>query len=432
MLTSSRRLFLGAGAILPLSAANILAHVPSRQRIQSDLLRYVKFGNKRAGGVGDNACGEWLASELELSGYQIIRQSYSVPYFETARAELKCGEATTQVYPQPIVMPTGAEGVSGPLIRVDADGRFSGSLEGAIALVELPHERWSSMLSKRARRPIELSFAEGAKAVVALTNGPTGKVIALNTDGRKPMFSGPVALLAPERAGEFLASTYTQKSANLILEGNAGRRSAFNFVGQMNRGKGRWLVVSTPRSGWFGCAAERGSGVAAWLNIARWAVQALPDHDLAFICNTGHEYAYLGAAEAIKKIAPLPSKTDFWLHVGANVAARNWHDLLGYLQPLPSVDEQRYLSMSAALLPLARKIFAGQVGYEAPVSSDTLSAGELTEVIKAGYKPAAGVFGIHRYHHAEEDDERCLNVPATIAATEGFKQLLKAVADAAR
>ncbi len=430
MLSSSRRLFLAAGAALPLGAANILAQTPPHQRIELDLLRYVKFGNKRAGGVGDNACGEWLAAELEQSGYQIKRQSYSVPFFETVRAELMCGKTRAQVYPQPIVRPTGAQGVTGPLVKVDAEGRYSGSLKGAIALVELPHARWSSMLSKQARHPIELSFAAGAIAVVAITTGPTGKLIALNTDGREPMFSGPVALLAPEDAGEFLAISYAQQEANLILDGHGGRRSAFNFVGQIDRGKGRWLVVSTPRSGWFGCAAERGSGVSAWLNIARWAEKALPNHDLAFICNTGHEYAYLGAAEAIKEIAPPPSMTDFWLHVGANVAARNWHDLLGYLEPLPSVDEQRYLSVSPALLPLVRKIFAGQVGYEAPVSSDVLSAGELTEVIKAGYKPAAGVFGIHRYHHAKEDDERCLNVPATIAATEGFQQLLKAVTDA--
>jgi hypothetical protein len=49
------------------------------------------------------------------------------------------------------------------------------------------------------RGPIEAAFAAGAKAVVAITNGPTNKVIALNADGRKPMFAGPVALLAPER-----------------------------------------------------------------------------------------------------------------------------------------------------------------------------------------------------------------------------------------
>jgi hypothetical protein len=49
-------------------------------------------------------------------------------------------------------------------------------------------------------------------------------------------------------------------------------------------------------------------------------------------------------------------------------------------QPTHSLDHP-------GLLPLARAIFAGQIGYEAP--SAVLSAGELDEVIKAvAGKPA--------------------------------------------
>jgi len=186
--------------------------------------------------------------------------------------------------------------------------------------------------------------------------------------------------------------------------------------------------VSTPRSGWFGCAAERGPGVAVWLDLARWAAKAMPDHDLAFVCNTGHEYEYLGASEAMKQIAPPPAATRFWLHLGANVAARDWHEIPGRWEPLPNVDSQRFLSITPQLMPLAKTIFSGQIGFEAPVSSAVLAAGELEEVIKAGYAPAAGVFGIHRFHHTAEDDERCLDAPATVAAAQGFRRLLKAVA----
>jgi len=284
------------------------------------------------------------------------------------------------------------------------------------------------MIAGPARKPVEAAFAAGAKAVVAITNGPTGKVIALNADGRKPMFAGPVALLAPERAGPFLAAAYQRQEARLTVDGQGGTRPAFNFVGRIDRGKGRWLAVSTPRSGWFDCAAERGPGVAVWLDLARWAAKAMPDHDLAFVCNTGHEYEYLGASEAMKQIAPPPAATRFWLHLGANVAARDWHEIPGRWEPLPNVDSQRFLSITPQLMPLAKTIFSGQIGFEAPVSSAVLAAGELEEVIKAGYAPAAGVFGIHRFHHTAEDDERCLDAPATVAAAQGFRRLLKAVA----
>jgi len=350
--------------------------------IEADLLRYVGYGEKRAGGPGDTACGEWLAGELAGLGYAVERQTFSAPFFDAQQADLEMGDVRTPLYPQPIVSPTGPEGVTGPLVRMDSAGRFAGSLDGAIAVVDLAHARWSSLLSPGARDPIRRAFA------------------------------------------------MERREARLTIQGDGGRRSAFNFVGRMERGKGRWLAISTPRSGWFVCAAERGPGVAVWLDLARWARDALPDYDLAFICNTGHEYEYLGAAEAMKEIAPPPAATRFWLHLGANVAARDWHEAPGKPSPLPSVDSQRFLSISPDLLPLAREVFAGQAGYEAPVSSQVLAAGELVEVIKAGYSPAAGVFGIHRYHHVAEDDARCLNLEATVAAAEGFRRLVSQVAAA--
>lgn len=431
MIDTSRRGLLGAGAVFSLGGAGVAAAAGKPPAfggtIEADLRTYVGHGNKRAGGPGDEACGDWLAGELESAGFAVERQTFQVPFFEETEASLTCGEARASVYPQPIVIPTGPGGVSGPIVRVDAGGRFAGSLKDAIALVDLPDARWSSMLAKPARGPVEAAFAAGAKAAVVITNGPTGKVIALNTDGRKPMFAGTVALLAPQSAGPFLAAACGRREARLIVAGTGGRRPAFNFVGRVDRGKGRWLAVSTPRSGWFGCAAERGPGVAAWLSLARWAPTALPDFDLAFICNTGHEYEYLGAAEAMREIAPPVPATRFWLHIGANVAARDWRVMPGAVSPLPNADSQRVLSISPELLRLARTVFSGQIGYEDPVSSELLAAGELEEVIKAGYKPAAGVFGIHRYHHVAEDDERCLNVPATVAAAEGFRQLILAV-----
>ena len=48
-------------------------------------------------------------------------------------------------------------------------------------------------------------------------------------------------------------------------------------------------------------------------------------------------------------------------------------------------------------------------------------------MIKSGYAPAAGVFGIHRYHHVAEDDERCLNPAATVAAAGAFQAFVQRV-----
>lgn len=421
MLKSSRRGFLAAGAALPVGAA--MARVPedAQARVAADLGKYIGFGSKQAGGAGDNACGDWLASELGALGFKVERQDVLVPFFEPERAELVCGTAKAAIWPQPIVRQTGPNGLTAPLVPTEANM----PLDGAIALIELPFARWSTMMAKPIRGPVAAAFAAGAVAVILVTHGPTGKVIALNADGREPMFPGPVALLAPEDARPFVAAAMRGESATLHIAGKAGRRPASNFVARIDRGKKKWLAVSTPRSGWTTCAGERGPGVAAWLWMARWASKAALDHNLAFVCNTGHEYENLGAAKALEETAPPPADTHFWLHLGANVAARDWHDLTG--QPLPGVDTQRYLSVSPALVPLARKVFAGHAGLEAPYSTEVITAGELTEIVAAGYKSAAGVFGLHRHHHVVTDDARCVSATSVATTAAAFQALLEAV-----
>ena len=424
---TTRRHFLAASASAPLitSAASAASPVADRAAVAEDLRRYIAFGNKQSGGVGDDACGTWLESELVQAGFETERQYFQAPWFEAERAELSSGDARARLWPQPIVRTTPPGGLTAPIVRVDEQGLAARPVDGAIALVDLPHARWSSMFWPGVATPVTAAFDAGAAACVIVTNGPSGRVIALNTDGREPLYPGPMALLAPQDAAPFLAAAMNGHNATLVLDGQGGRRRAFNLVGRLDRGRGRWLVVSTPRSGWFTCAGERGGGIAAWLHIARWAARAAPDHDLAFVCNSGHEYQYLGAEELLHTVAPRPEETAFWLHLGANLAARDWHDGVGERRPLPGTDSQRYLVVSPPLLPAARTLFAGLPGLEAPYYSDTLSAGELTNVIEAGYAPVAGVFGVHRFHHVVEDDERCVSADDVAATTRAFRRLLE-------
>lgn len=425
---TTRRHFLTAAAAAPVLSQTgaALAQTPDAAAlIRQDLERYIGFGEKRSGGDGDNACGDWMEQALAGLGFETRRQTFSAPHFEPQSCTLSCGGAQADVWAQPIVVPTPPEGLTAPLVRVDAQGRASHDLSGAIALIDLAHARWSSMFWPGVADPVRAAFQAGARACVIITNGPTGKVIALNTDGRAPLYDAPMALLAPKDAAPFLAAAHSASSARLTLSGVSARRPAFNLMGRLDRGAGRWLVVSTPRSGWFTCAGERGGGVAAFLHMARWATANAPGHDLLFVCNSGHEYQYLGAEELLREHAPPPEQTAFWLHLGANLAARDWHDSVGGLQPLPGTDSQRYLVVSPDLLPAARASFRHLSGLQAPYSSDDLSAGELSNVLAAGYRRVAGIFGVHRYHHVREDDVRCVSEDAVAETTFAFQHLLE-------
>ena len=425
---ATRRQFLTAAATAPALSRTgaALAKAPELAAlIRQDLERYIGFGEKRSGGDGDNACGDWMEQALAGLGFETRRQIFSAPYFDPQSCTLRYEGAEAHVWAQPIVVPTSQEGLTAPLVRVDAHGQTSHSLSGAIALVDLAHARWSSMFWPGVATPVRSAFEGGARACVIITNGPTGKVIALNTDGREPLYDAPMALLAPEDAAPFLAAAQRAAPARLTLTGVSARRPAFNLIGRLDRGMGRWLVVSTPRSGWYTCAGERGGGVAAFLHMARWAAANAPGYDLLFVCNSGHEYQYLGAEELLREHAPPPEQTAFWLHLGANLAARDWHESVGGLQPLPGTDSQRYLVVSPYLLPAARTSFRGLSGLEAPYSSDDLSAGELSNVLAAGYSNVAGIFGVHRFHHVREDDARCVSADAVAETSLAFQHLLE-------
>jgi hypothetical protein len=398
--------------------------------VVADLERYIGFGVKASGGPGDTACGAWLDGELARSGYRTERQAFDAPFFDIEQAEIATGGTAAPVLPQAIVVPTGPNGVTGRLVRVDPVAGTAGPLAGAIALIDLPYNRWSTALAKPIADTTRVALAGGAVAAVLVTNGPTRKAIALNADGKKPMFDKPVAVLAPDKAAPFLIAAAKGENATLHVVGRGGRRPAYNVIGKVDRGKGRWIVLSTPRSGWFTCAGERGSGLAAWLALARWAPQALKDHDIAVLCNSGHEYEYLGAEKSLDDAAPPPASTSLWLHLGANVAARDWQELGGGLMlPLPSADTQHFLMASPALAEPARRAFAGQPGLEMAYPTGQGSAGELTNILAAGYSNVAGIFGAHRFHHVAEDDARCVSAPLVARAIEGCKQLLANLTD---
>lgn len=421
-----RQLIAAAGLVAGAASATAARAAPQSTDTMSDqdLARYVGFGGKASGGPGDKAAGEWMERELTAAGFRCDRLSFEAPYFEPEMAELRSGEATAAVIPQAIVVPTGPDGIAGKMTRVAPGIAFDKPLHGTIALVDLPYARWSSALAKPVRGTIDAALKAGAAACVVITNGPTGKAIALNADGRAPMFDRPVAILAPEDAAPFLAAAEQANDARLVVHGREGRRSAFNLVGRLDRRRGRWVVVSTPRSGWFTCAGERGGGVAAWLALARWVPTALPGHDLAFVCNSGHEYENLGAEHTLDSGLPGPGQTDLWLHLGANVAARDWHELGGKMRPLPGADAQRVLAVSGNLLTRTQALFSGQPGLEAPYDASGFTAGELSNVIAAGYEQVLGIFGAHRYHHVREDNESCLNPEATSQVIASLQALL--------
>jgi len=419
LLSASRRTLLGASASLLAAGPSAAATRTDEADAQSVLERYHAFGDKASGGPGDTASGEWLEGELRSLGFACERQAFDMPAYE-GEATLSCGPAKSDLIPQPIVLPTSGDGVTGALYVVGAGRSGPG-----IALLVLPHTRWSTIVGYIAQR-VTAAFEAGATAVVIVTTGPTGEALALNAPADRSLFKGPVAVMAPKDAAPFLLAAGRGEVATLRMSGRAFRRPAFNVTATLKTGAAKALVISTPRSGWFDCAGERGSGMATFVLLVRWLARVRLPVDIALVATSGHEYENAGGERFIHELAPKPDKTALWVHLGANVASRDWHERGATLSPLPSADPQRFMLASPAILASARAAFAGQPGLEqAYVAEVALAAGELGNILRAGYEPSVGIFGSHRFHHARADDLRCVSAPLIPPVVVAFAKVIQ-------
>lgn len=368
--------------------------------LADDLARQAALGDKVSGGPGDAATAQWIAGRLAELGYGVEQQGIEVPFFDPIDCRLVAGEATAPVYWQSPVTATGIHGVRAPLAVVRAPYEAMDAA-GRIALLVLPHARHASVDSPLVAPLIAAASAAGAIALVIVPVGPTGEVVALNGSIGAPVAPVPIAVLAPALAEPFLRAARSGLPATLFLHGRASVRQTSNLQATLRRGP-RWLCLSTPRTGWFGCVAERGTGTAAFLAMAAWAVERFPDLSL-FLLNTGaHEYRFAGAHRALAQ-APAPADTLVWIHLGAALAARDRLEFRGELLGLPSADPNRMTMATESLHDAARAAFRGLPGLER-VGDPMPGVSELGAIVERGYGRAMAVLGIPRTFHTRADD----------------------------
>ena len=393
---------LGAGAsalhaLFPLTASAQDGTDTVTERIRADLAQHAAFGDKFSGGPGDLATANWIADRLRDSGYRVEESEFDAPYFIERAAHLRAGSALAEVVPQAPVVPTGRGGVTAPLALVDGD---VGEVSGRIVLLIAPFGRHAALFPNRGFGSTVIEAAEaGARAIVIVTSGPSGEAVALNAP-EEPFVPIPTAVLAPKHAEPFVNAARAGAEATLVLDGDATHRPSKNVIARIERGD-RWIAISTPRSGWYGCVAERGTGTAAFLELADWAVRRFPELSV-FLMNTGgHEYFFAGSHRVLDQ-APPAADTLVWVHVGATLAARDAEERSGQLVMLDTADPQRTLMATEAARSAAAEGFRGLSGLEQPVGVRP-QAGELSTFTGLGFTTAFAVIGVHRWFHTVED-----------------------------
>ena len=378
-----REAILTGGAALAAGPALAKTDPLSGEALMADVRSYVNFGIHRSGGRADLKTGDWMASHWRRLGYAVEKQAFETPNCDTSAARLEIGGERFDGFAQPPVTFTSRGGLAAPL-ALWAPGA---DVAGKIAVI-MPDRAGAG-----ARASVT---AQGAAGVISMASTPSGEIVANNTD---PKARGDIPLLVlPQRHAQRLQAAIGSQ-ARLRIEGRGGVRPAYNTIAT-NGTAGKWLIISTPQSGWFTCGGERGPGIALSRGLSAWAkAENLPVR-LLFISTSGHEWQFAGAEAFEHRPPPRPADTALWLHLGATFGARNYDGP----RPQNIPNTGRSFMVTPNLLPAARAAFAGQPQVGNPLSADIArSLGEYTNILRQGYQTAAGFWGSNALFHTPID-----------------------------
>ena len=371
----------------------------SGAKLYEDVIVYYNFGEHRTASDADLRTSQWLAGELRAAGLQATFQPFGLRQFFLRQSRLSIGEKPIRCFPLWFPRATGSSPINAALAVHDKSaGRPS--LQGKIAVVRFPFDARAAVSEGSGHGEVIASAAKaGASAVAAITEGATKEIVALNSPAGAEPWPIPVVLVGERDEAALMTAAVSGQRASLLLDGNDDHDArARNVIARLDRGKDV-IVVSTPQSGWFRCAAERGPGIALFLGLARWASRRPSGASFLFVSTSGHELGGLGMRAFQKDLAPPPDRVLCWLHLGAGIAAYSWEETATGWKRLQEPDSRRYLMASPDLVPLLTTTFAGLPGLTPTTGR---AVGEFELMMKAGYR-TFGIAAGHRFHHTPAD-----------------------------
>ena len=278
----------------------------------------------------------------------------------------------------------------------------SGPAPDAFVRLTLPFDRGAYLTSQHVAA-LESAFARRPAAVLLTIDHPSGEIFTYNVDQKTPPWPVPVILVAPKDRSLLDLAQQSGRPVSVSVQG-AWRRDVpgRNVVGRLDRGKGRWLAISTPVTSWFTSSCERGPGIAGFLAMARLAATRWPDVDLVFVATSGHEVGHGGMEHFLHDGAPGPDATLAWAHFGASLACFGWRRDGGRWITDRQVDtRQRLVLSSQAMEASVARRFKDVVAT--PLTGVGAGVGELRDVLAAGYPRFFGMAGSHTFFHTPAD-----------------------------
>jgi hypothetical protein len=370
-------------------------------RLYADLVRYCEFGDHRTATDADHRTSRWLADQLQAAGVRARLSPWSHQQFFLTRHRLEVNGREIESFPLWWPVSTGREAVRGALAPYRRDGARR-ALEGRTGFVSVPPVGGASITAGNGiGEAVTGAARQGAVALVIVTQSPTGELVALNAMSGLRAWPIPVLLAGQKDEARLREAAAAGALASVLIDGRLDYTAqAFEVIGTLDRGPAR-IVVSTPSSGWFQCAGERGPGIALWLALARWAAANDRETSYTFVASSGHEMEAVGIRHFLGHDAPPPDAVRTWLHLGAGIATYDFEFGAGGASRLPRPNPaRRLMTNQTPLMPVLEANFGGPLGVR-PSLSDA-PGGEMIAMAAEGYN-VWGFAGGSAFHHMPGD-----------------------------
>ena len=250
---------------------------------------YSEMGIHRTGtqGYHDTLC--WLDTELAVGGVDVSFQTFPYHHFD---ADLSVWSAGKSIEAEALYYSfTGQRNLSNLATGiVDAHGD-------------------ENVISYEIGCMVDVAKDDGFDGLVLATRCPTGGLCAINRDYRMDL-EFPVVLVAQDNLNKIQNS-----GAEIFFTASVRKRMAKNVIARFSGPTGaQRVVVTTPISGWFRCAGERGCGLAIAIFVSR---QLSKNFEVDLLLTSGHELGMCGGYHLAQSY---DAKPVCLLHLGSCIA----------------------------------------------------------------------------------------------------------------
>ncbi len=365
------------------------------QKLRNDVIHYASLGEHRSASAADLATSQWIQSELRQSGVSAELDPWKLSQFNLQECWVEVFGKRFEAFPLWYPTPLGDEPCLETLVTDDQP------VDGKVVLTRFD-DRMVTRKSDHAGKVQSLADA-GARAIIGCTPHESGEIYGQNVIPPFNQLPWPVPVLMVRPSDQHVLQNAAKHGdqVRICLSGTQDQNAtAHNVVGKSVRGR-QWIIVSTPQSGWFRCAGERGAGVALLLALARWQKDCSLPCSFMFLSNSGHEIGHMGIDHLLKnERPPAPEETACWLHLGASVGTIAYRsDEAGFLSH-SGPETENWLFAAPTLQETLGHCFEG-FEHLTPKIYDRKN-GEIRWILENGYAGFA-LMGPQRFFHLAGD-----------------------------